>query len=194
MGTAAYLLCPPPARADAPPCPNQDLHERIGGAAAVGIPAYGRRVRARLGAEKPGKRRMRPPAREAPACFQDVAYGCSAPKPAPAAASFPGIKRPSGKRGNSPTRPPRRESPLIPPRFRPAAVRPESRHPSCPPRGFQRKRKRQRPMRPPRRAEAPPGVPGPGSKNALASSPCRAGGVFSCPVSRRARKEPRRGR
>ncbi len=150
--------------------------------AAVGIPAYGR-VRARLGAEKPGKRRMRP-LRGRPRRASKMWRTAVQPQAAPAAASFPGIKGPSGKRGNAPKRPPRRESPLIPPRFRPAAVRPESRHPSCPPRGFQRKRKRQRPMRPPRRAEAPPGVPGPVRRTRWPPSPCRAGGVFSCPVSR----------
>lgn len=102
------------------------------------------------------------------------------PKPAPAAASFPGIKGDSAKRGGAPKRPPRRESPLIPPRFRPAAVRPESRHPSCPPRGFQRKRKRRRPMRPPRRAVATPAFRGRFEERA-ASFPLPGGRRFFLP-------------
>ena len=151
--------------------------------AAVGGPAYGPPREGSAWGRKARQEANAAPAREARRASK-MWLAAVQPQAAPAAASFPGIKGPSAKRGGAPKRPPRRESPLIPPRFRPAAVRPESRHPSCPPRGFQRKRKRQRPMRPPRRAEAPPGAPGPVRRTRWPPSPCRPGGVFSCPVSR----------
>lgn len=132
------------------------------------------------------------PCAEAPACFQDVAYGCSAPS-RPCRRKLPRHQktfRQAGQLANTATPPgiPAHPAPL-PSGCRASGVP----HPSCPPRGFQRKRKRQRPMRPPRRAEAPPGVPGPVRRTRWPPSPAGREAFFLAPFRARARKEPRRG-
>ena len=86
----------------------------------MGGPAYGPPREGSAWGRKARQEANAAPAREARRASK-MWLAAVQPQAAPAAASFPGIKGPSAKRGGAPKRPPRRESPLIPPRFRPAA-------------------------------------------------------------------------
>lgn len=179
-GCPISFVLPRPG-ADAPPCPNQDRMNALAERAAVGIPAYGPPREGSAWGRKARQEANAAPARGGPACFQDVAWAVQPQAPPLPPQASPASKdlRPSGAaRQNGP---PRRESPLIPPRFRPAAVRPESRHPSCPPRGFQRKRKRATPHEAAASCGGDARRSGTGSKNALASFPLPVGRRFFLP-------------
>lgn len=132
------------------------------------------------------------PLRGRPRVLPRCGVGCSAPS-RPCRRKLPRHQRTfrqAGQRAKTATPP---GIPAHPAPLPSGAVRPESRHPSCPPRGFQRKRKRQRPMRPPRRAGGAAGAPGRFEERAGLLPPAGREAFFLAPFRARARKEPRRG-